>query len=98
MGSSSAATSHVPQHGESDPPSGRTASGGGEIRKLSTLLEVSQALSGSLNLRASMHRVLETLARYHGAVRSTIALLQDDEKEVVVEVADGPVRSGSRAA
>ena len=33
-----------------------------EARRLSTLLEVSQALSGTLNLKASLHRVLEILA------------------------------------
>src|ERR1043166_7415699 len=97
MGSSSAA-SHISPRGESDPLPGRASSETGEIRKLSTLLEASQALSGSLNLRASLHRVLETLGRHHGAIRSTIALLQDDEKEVVVEVSDGPVRTGSKAA
>ena len=30
-----------------------------DARRLSTLLEVSQALSGTLNLKASMQRVLE---------------------------------------
>ena len=38
-----------------------------EARRLSSLLEVSQALSGTLNLKASLHRVLEILARHHGA-------------------------------
>src|SRR5215510_6184150 len=37
-------------------PDGNVAS---ETRRLSTLLEVSQALSGTLNLKASLHRVLE---------------------------------------
>ena len=48
-----------------------------EARRLSTLLEVSQVLSGTLNLRAALHRVLEILARHHGAVRSAVTLLQD---------------------
>ena len=69
-----------------------------EVRKLATLLEASQALSGTLNLRSALHRVLEILGRHHGAIRSTVAILQDDEKEIVVEVADGPVRSGAKAA
>ena len=37
-----------------------------DARRLSTLLEVSQALSGTLNLKASMQRVLSILVRHHG--------------------------------
>jgi Nif-specific regulatory protein len=59
-----------------------------EARRLSTLLEVSQALSGTLNLKVSLHRVLETLARYHGAVRGFVSLLHQDG-ELRVEAADG---------
>ena len=47
-----------------------------EARRLSTLLEVSQALSGTLNLKAALHRVLEILAHHHGAVRGIVSLLQ----------------------
>ena len=49
-----------------------------ESRRLSTLLEVSQALSGTLNLRSALHRVLEVLAKHHGTVRSMVTLLQDN--------------------
>ena len=49
-----------------------------ESRRLSTLLEVSQALSGTLNLRSGLHRVLEVLAKHHGTVRSLITLLHDN--------------------
>src|SRR6267143_286641 len=45
-----------------------------ETRRLSTLLDVSQALTGTLNLKASLHRVLEILARHHGAVRGIVSL------------------------
>ena len=34
-----------------------------EVRRLSTLLEASQAMSGTLNLKASLHRVLEILEK-----------------------------------
>ena len=68
-----------------------------EIRRLSTLLEASQALSGTIDLRAALHRVLEILGRHHGAIRSTIALLHEDEHEIVVEAAEGAVKSGGRA-
>ncbi|HXG65572.1 MAG TPA: hypothetical protein VNO70_10720, partial [Blastocatellia bacterium] len=36
----------------------------GEIRKLTTLLEISQTLSGTLNLKSALHRVLEILERH----------------------------------
>ena len=59
-----------------------------EARRLSTLLEVSQALSGTLNLKASLHHVLEILARHHGAVRGIVSLLHADG-ELRVEASDG---------
>jgi Nif-specific regulatory protein len=59
-----------------------------EVRRLSTLLEVSQGLSGTLNLKASLHRVLESLARHHGAVRGIVSLLHSDG-ELRVEASDG---------
>src|SRR5262245_8772873 len=59
-----------------------------ESRRLSTLLEVSQALSGTLNLRPALHRVLEILAKHHGAVRSMVTLLQENG-ELHVEASDG---------
>jgi Nif-specific regulatory protein len=68
-----------------------------EIRRLTTLLEASQALSGTLDLRAALHRVLEILGRHHGAIRSTLALLHDDDKEIVVEAAEGAVKANPRA-
>jgi len=61
---------------------------GRESRRLSTLLEVSQALSGTLNLRSALHRVLEILAKHHGYVRSMITLLHDNG-ELHVEASDG---------
>jgi len=59
-----------------------------ESRRLSTLLEVSQALSGTLNLRSALHRVLEVLAKHHGIVRSLV-VLQHDNNELHVEASDG---------
>ena len=40
----------------------------GEVRKLSTLLEASQALSATLDLQAALTRVLEILVRLDGVV------------------------------
>src|ERR1041384_1813629 len=59
-----------------------------ESRRLSTLLEISQALSGTLNLKSALHRVLEILAKHHGTVRSLVTLLRDNG-ELTVEAADG---------
>ncbi len=59
-----------------------------ELRRLSTLLEISQALSGTLNLRAALHRALEILAKHHGTVRSLVTMLHENN-ELRVEAADG---------
>jgi Nif-specific regulatory protein len=68
-----------------------------EIRKLSTLLEASQALSGTLDLKAGLHRVLEILGRHHGAVRSTVVLLHEETRALQVEAADGLIKPGAKA-
>jgi Nif-specific regulatory protein len=53
-----------------------------DARRLSTLLEVSQALSGTLNLKSSMQRVLQILIRHHGVVRGMVMLLREGELHV----------------
>jgi Nif-specific regulatory protein len=53
-----------------------------DARRLSTLLEVSQALSGTLNLKAAMLRVLQTLIRHHSVVRGMVTLLREGELQV----------------
>src|SRR3989449_9402068 len=68
-----------------------------ETRRLSTLLEVSQALTGTLNLKASLHRVLEILAHHHGAVRGIVSLLHGDG-ELRVEASDGLTDAASRVS
>jgi Nif-specific regulatory protein len=59
-----------------------------ETRRLATLLEVSQALSGATNLKSSLPRMLDILARRHGAKRSIVTML-DDEGTLAVTAADG---------
>ena len=66
-----------------------------EAQRLSTLLDVSQALSGTLNLKASLHRVLEVLTDQYGAVRGLVALL-DAGGALHVEASDG-MSDSSRA-
>ncbi len=68
----------------------------GEVRKLSTLLEASQALTGTLDLRASLQRVLEILGDHHGAIRSTVVLLNDQTGDVQVEASAGAIQPGKR--
>jgi Nif-specific regulatory protein len=58
-----------------------------DARRLSTLLEVSQALSGTLNLKSGMQRVLQTLIRHHSVVRGMVTLLR--ENELHVEAVEG---------
>jgi Nif-specific regulatory protein len=59
-----------------------------EAQRLSMMLDISQALSGTLDLKASLHRVVEILAREYNAVRGLISLV-DEQGEVCVEAADG---------
>src|SRR5437763_15516600 len=70
-----------------------TQAQGREHRRLSTLLEVSQALSGTLNIKSAFHRVLEMLGRHHGAIRTMVVRLRDGG-EAFVEASDGLVRPG----
>ena len=60
-----------------------------EIRRLSTLLEVSQALSGVLNLKAALQSVLDLLERRHQVTGGTIFLLDADTRELHVEATVG---------
>src|SRR5262245_23059727 len=69
----------------------------GEIRKLSTLLEASQAMLATKDLREGLQRVLEILGRHHGAIRSTVVLLDALTGDVKVEASAGAIPSGTRA-
>jgi len=57
----------------------------GEVRKLSTLLEASQALLREPLLRSALEGVLEILHRHHGAIRSTVVLLNATSGEVELD-------------
>jgi Nif-specific regulatory protein len=67
-----------------------------ESKQLATLLELSQALSGTLNLKHSLHRALEILEQRHGMIRSAVTLLQD-ESELYIEASNGITAEGQRA-
>jgi Nif-specific regulatory protein len=62
-----------------------------EVRKLSTLLEVSKALLAAREFRAGLIRVLEILGDHHGAVRSTVVLIDRERGEVAVEASAGEI-------
>lgn len=68
-----------------------------EIRKLSTLLEISQALSSTLDLKESLGSVLEILERHHSVLRSMVTLIQDDSEELYIAASAGVSESGQRA-
>jgi Nif-specific regulatory protein len=69
----------------------------GEIRKLSSLVEISQALSSSLNLSASLPVVLEILEKHHSVVRAAVHLLDEESGELYVKAAVGAENVRSRA-
>jgi Nif-specific regulatory protein len=68
----------------------------GEVRKLSTLLEASQALSATLDLHAALGRVLEILVKHHGALRGAVVLQNEDSGEVQLEASAGAIAPGKR--
>jgi Nif-specific regulatory protein len=68
-----------------------------EVRKLSTLLEVSQALLAAREFKSGLVKVLEILGNHHGAVRSTVVLISDTSGEVAVEASAGAIDSGKPA-
>jgi len=66
-----------------------------DARQLQALVEISQALSGPLNLRSALHRVLEILARHHGVLRGAVTLL-DTSGQLHVEASHGASTEGPR--
>lgn len=66
-----------------------------DTKRLATLLELSQVLSGTTNLKHSLHRALEILEQRQGVVRSTVTLLRDSELHI--EASNGISAQGQRA-
>ena len=60
-----------------------------EVRNLSDLLEVSQTLGASLNLRSALSEVLEILERHHGTLGGMVALREEEAGHLLVEAASG---------
>ncbi len=58
-------------------------------RQLSDLLELSQTLGSTLNLRTALQRVLALLEESHGALSGVIVLREGESGELSVEAASG---------
>ena len=67
-----------------------------DSKNLTTLVELNQVLSGTLNLKHSMHRVLEILEERHGMFRSTITLMRGDN-ELHIIASNGITAEGKLA-
>jgi Nif-specific regulatory protein len=61
----------------------------GEARKLTSLLEMSNALSGALRAKAKVRHVLGILEGHHGAFRSVVTLLREGTHELYIEASVG---------
>jgi Nif-specific regulatory protein len=68
-----------------------------ELRRLSTFLEISQTLAAVSNHKAALHQVLGLLERHHGALRSSVALLNEGEGEVEVVAVEGQAPAKAEA-
>jgi len=68
-----------------------------DLRRLTTLHEISQALSSAADLRHSLERVLEKLERDHEAVRSAVMVLGADGREISIEASVGISAEGRLA-
>jgi Nif-specific regulatory protein len=67
-----------------------------EIRRLATLLEISQALSGVINLKASLQSVLDILTRRHEVAASAVTLLDAESHDPHVEAVAGAYPGSAR--
>jgi Nif-specific regulatory protein len=60
-----------------------------EHERLATLLQIGEALSSTLNAKAGLQEVLETLARRHTVARCLIVLTDEEGRQLHVEAAHG---------
>jgi len=65
-----------------------TTSSTSELRRLSTLLEISQTLAAGANQKGALHQVLIILQRHHAVIRSTVALIAENGEIEVMELDD----------
>ncbi len=60
-----------------------------EVRRLTTLLELSKTLGSTLNLKTALVRVLEILEEHHESTSGSITLLDDRGRELEIAAATG---------
>ncbi len=94
--SEAAAERHAEHRPAAAPPGDPASPELTEGRKLGTLMEVSEALTGTLNLQAGLYGVLEVLERRCGALRGSVTLLEAESGMLAVEAALGYPRSAGR--
>src|SRR5690606_2460693 len=68
-----------------------------ELRKLTSLLQISQGLSGTLDLRPALHEVFDLLTRHHEVVGAAVVLVDKERRELQIEAAEGLGRTGHQA-
>ena len=88
---------NVVQRREGTPVRRAMGSQSDETRKLTTLMEINQALSATLNLRAALHRALELLERHPGALRGVVTLLHPESGQLNTTASVGLTPEGRRA-
>ena len=69
----------------------------GDIKQLSTLVAVSQALAGTLNLPEALRQVLELLEHHHGMLPSMVTLLDKPDGDLIIAAAHGLSSEGVRS-
>ena len=67
-----------------------------EIRRLSSLIEISQAMAATLNLNIALPQALDILERHHRVVRSAITLLDEETGELSIKASLGIAPDGQR--
>jgi Nif-specific regulatory protein len=78
---------------EANDPRGATK----EIRRLSSLIDISQAVAATLNLNVALPQALEILERHHRVVRAAITLLDEETGELYIKASSGLTVDGQRA-
>jgi Nif-specific regulatory protein len=68
-----------------------------EVRKLETLLEISQALLAAREFKIGLIKVLEILDNHHNAIRSTVMLVNEETGGVAV-IAPAGATGGNKTA
>jgi Nif-specific regulatory protein len=69
----------------------------GDSKQLRTLVAMSQALAGTLNLREALRQVLELLEHHHGMLPSMVTLLDKPDGDLIIAAAHGLSSEGAHS-